>query len=280
MKLTTITPYWNRPEMLRLWIRNAHLNAHPDVTHILIAPDQKLKKDPDLQEAQARGIEVVTPSSDLPPGEWRRSIGHWHNYGARLVRTQWMMKLDVDCFHHRFFWKHLFGMLEEATPRQWFNVGMFMTEKTRPFPVPLGYGDYLNTATMLFAAGKRPVSSQFVCRVKDYMDAGACSVEFRGYGWEDYYQLYGLQRQYLGADPLPGYVGEENVTQRCRDDIGRPQAAWLYQRSTGLALLHRWHEGTAHDKRYKSPEIMNHNRRILYDYVIASRNQSRAQAVS
>lgn len=273
MKLTTITPYWNRPEMLRAWIRNVRLNAHLEVRHLLIAPDQKIKKDPDLQEAVNAGIEVLTPSSEFGPhsNTWRRSIGHWHNLGAKHCGTPWMMKLDVDCFHHRFFWTHLLDVVNEAAPRQWFNVGMFMTDRARPFPVPLGYGDYLAVSSMLFASGKRPVSSQFVCRVQDYKDAGMCSEEFRGYGWEDYYQLYALQRQFLDRDPLPGSIENGCVTSRCRDEISRPMAAQLYHKSKSLALFHHWHEGTAHDSSYKSAEIINHNRRILYDIITASR---------
>src|SRR5207253_2177013 len=115
--------------------------------------------------------------------------------------------------------------------------------------------------------GHEPAGSNFICRRSDYLKLGGCLETFRGYGWEDYQQLYMLEKHQQGKDPLPGRVTPDNVTARCRDEISRPKAKELHGRDRWLVLLHRWH-GTAPNK---TMEGMGRNRAILFDYVESKR---------
>lgn len=269
MILTTITPYWNRPGMLERWLRCLRAAQHPEVQHLIFGVNEE-EPYPGWNQGFDGGIEWQYLQELGGP----KSIGHYHNLGASLSTTEWIMKLDIDCMPNVRYFDELITVLNKAKPKQWFNGGMFymnrsgsntyldkeVTEKTY---------SHIMTYRKQFSANPYldPAATNFICRRQEYLDLGGCLEGFKGYGWEDYQQIYMLERNYLGHPPF-AVPTIDNVTQQCRNVISRPRATELWKKSWWLCLLHCWHPGSS-DPKYKSPEILSHNRRLLYQYVIS-----------
>ena len=215
------------------------------------------------------------------PPDHRLSIGYYHNLGAQLAESEWIMKLDVDAFPNRAYFSELLGILDKAGPKEWFNGGMFYVNQassarflSSPGPELLSVANYLRITRSIdihcSLTYKAPAATNFICRRENYLKLGGCDQRFLGYGWEDYQQIYMLERYQRGQDPLPGTIDMANVSERCRDEISRPKARELIRRNEMLGLLHHWHPGSK-DPTYKSPKILQHNRQVLLDYVLRAR---------
>lgn len=266
MILTTITPVWNRPAALPVWVKaiQAARTARTrwTVNHMLFfvgepAPAE-LRGHPDLWIVEAPGPTDVT-------------IGHWHNVGAGMATSEWIMKLDIDTLPNPRYFEELLPVLASAQPREWFNGGMlYLNQKCSKLletkelsersyqEVVDNPGFYSNQAYL------RPAGTNFICRREAYLDLGGCDERFRGYGWEDYQQIYALERHQLLRCPLPGPLHSVNVTWRCRDEISRRKAGELFQRNHWLCLLHKWHSRAP-----RTAEGMKSNRELLLERILA-----------
>lgn len=269
--LTTITPYWGRPEQLQYWIRAITGATCAEIEHILfVVEDGPL---PVCVLDVPANVRVIKhrPGGNL-------SIGHFHNIGAEMANSEWIMKLDVDALPHSRYFHTLLGLLRPALPKAWFNGGMFYVNKVFTDTVlsgadfALSHGKYLHVMHHRQSASASsylmPQASNFICRRDDYLRLGGCDARFRGWGWEDYQQIYMLERYEKGQDPLPGPITIQNVSQRCRDEISRPSARSLFQWSPDLCLLHRWHKGS-NDPSYKASQ--HGNRHVLFNYINKAR---------
>lgn len=271
--LTTITSYWGRPEMLKIWLRALQGSGlvqgacHPLVNHIVYFVGESLPVGL-LHEMHYPGFDFE--SRPEGPG---RSIGHYHNLGARKAVTPWIMKLDVDTIPNVEYFQALLPLLKHAAPREWFNGGMlyvnrnasdiYLSESKMPLVMD-SYQWIMSCAPDLCSSNYiLPAATNFICRRKDYLNLAMCDEGFRQYGWEDYYQIYKLEKHQRGSDPLPGRVTLDNVTQRCRDEISRPKAKALFDRDHRLCLLHHWHASSPNPS-YKRKDIMDQNKRILF----------------
>lgn len=262
--LTTITPYWGRPEMLGPFLKALAAAHVPQVRHLLYFVGEYR----DLTEYAPNNGSLT--AVELSPWGYK-SIGHIHNLGATQAETEWIMKLDVDCLVHPDFFKSLLPVLASAYPKEWFNIGMFyltpdITRIARK-DFSMKFRDYLLSTLSVWSKLNGPAGSNFVCRKEDYIASGWCHPGFVGYGWEDYYQMFFLERRQLGRNPLPGGVNASNVTQRCRDEIGRPKAQESFNRNWDLVLFHQWHAPNT-NPRYRTTKQMNDNRRILLDSIL------------
>lgn len=267
MILTTVTPYWNRPEQLRAWLAAIRGAQHPEVHHLLYV----LGDEPLPPEVRQLPIQVVRHYSQ----ESHHSIGYFHNLGASEAGTEWMMKMDVDALPNPEYFNALVDVLRMAGEREWFNGGMFyVTESVSRnwLSGSLTMGRYFdimrNRVACSSSSYSLPASSNFICRRGDYLNLGGCDERFKGWGWEDYQQIYMLERFRRGDDPLPGPVSLMNVTQRCRDEISRPKAKVLWEHDSRLCLIHRWHPASM-DPSYRSFQAQN--KRILFDYITRAR---------
>jgi hypothetical protein len=187
------------------------------------------------------------------------------------------MKLDIDTLPNTGYFHQLIPLLKQAPPRMWFNGGMVYVNRLTslamlPNGVPLFTHDLIMGNRRTYCTGPYldPAASNFICRKEDYLSLGGCDERFQGYGWEDYQQLYMLERHWRQADPLPGPVTLENAPRRCRDEISRPKARELWQRDKRLCLLHHWHPGSK-GTAYKNPSTLANNRRILLDNILKAR---------
>jgi len=272
MILTTITTYWNRPEALRVWLRAIRFAAIPEVQHLVYFVGEPV---PDWWAEESKGINVIALHQFEPPG---MSIGHYHNLGATQANTDWIMKMDVDCLPNVDYFRSLLPMLKTAAPREWFNGGMFYLNRrflmitANGEPMSLLTYQYIMNNLSIYSASSylAPAASNFICRRMDYLNLGGCDERFKGYGWEDYQQMYMLERAWLGRDPLPGELNYENVTRRCRDEISRPKAKQLWEKNRKLCLIHRWHPGSS-DASYRAS--MDANRQILLKWILYDRTQ-------
>jgi len=262
--LTTITPYWNRPEMLTLWLKSVCAAPTQGVCHMLISPSTIPEW---ALQYECEALQFVDcRSSDRAP----RSIGHYHNVGAALAKSDWIMKLDVDCIAHTRYFTELLPILETAQPRQWFNGGMYYMDQgtsisnLSPSKMPILVSEYYHLIEHP-SSYPFPAGTNFICRRLDYLELGGCVSEFKGHGWEDYQQIYMLEHHQQQADPLPGDLRMDNVTQRCREEISRRKARELIELNDRLGLLHRWHPAPFGD--YKNPIQSSQNRKVLFDYI-------------
>ncbi len=270
--LTTITPYWNRPEVFNAWIKALAAAAHPCVHHLVFFIGEQLPAVlPPVPNIRLIGCQVK-------PGKPRMSIGHYHNMGAELANTEWIMKLDVDAIPNTEYFLRLLPQLAQAREREWFNGGMFYANKQASARflsqtlTPKLYASCVRDVTSYEAvAYRRPAASNFICRKKVYLALGGCDERFRGWGWEDYQQLYMLERFQQQQDPIPGEITLETVTKRCRDEISRPKAKALFERDNMLALIHHWHQENK-EASYKSPDMSRSNRAALLDYIQKARS--------
>lgn len=268
--ITTITPYRDRPDHLNAWMKCVNRASNAYMRHLLIVPGGMKKTDAAIFRNNDIGFIELHEPKDLPSGIM--TIGHWHNWAAKeLVTTPWIMKMDVDCLAHTEFFNALVEHVLVAGQREYFNIGFFNMSRTASTIVGSGlpYAKYRSMLDDLKRitgkADAQPAGSHFVCRTADYLDCGGCLPEFVGYGWEDYQQLYMLERMRIGDDPLHGIVDIHNVTQRCRDEISRPRCRSLFKLDTRLALMHKWH-GSSNDPKYKT--CIENNRRVLLKYVL------------
>lgn len=268
--LTTICPYWGRPESLRVYLKALAGASIPEVKHVIFF----VGGGSGSWELPSHQFEFI----DVP--KEGHSIGYYHNQGARIARTEWIMKSDVDILPHVWYFKTLLPILMAAKPGEWFNGGFIyirkhtsdamLTEENMPLLPDLFAHIVRKRDVYSQHTYAEPAGSQFICRRQDYLRLGGCC-GFRGWGWEDYQQLYMLERHRIGQDPIPGELNIHNVTQRCRDEISRPKAMELFQRNELLCLLHKWHPETS-GTFYK--EHKERNRQTLLDYILDSRKGS------
>jgi len=275
--ITTITPVWGRPEMLRGWLKAIRGASIPEVKHFIYFVGEK---PPEWWSIEVGDLPIVTFVRYEDSG---LSIGHYHNLGIEATSSEWVMKLDVDTIPNMRFFKELLPVLKGLGERQWLNVGMFYINQAateaylNDARLPLGELPFLELSQSPRAFGAMsypyPSATNFVCRKKDYLDMGGCLEGFRGYGWEDYQQIYGLEFQARGRCPLLTNVTLENVTSLCRDGISRTKARMLHSHNKWLALLHRWHPVSSNSQ-YRSQEIMRANQKLLFDFVVSLRAKS------
>jgi len=287
--LTTITPYWGRPEMLKTWLKALNGAIDERVHHMVVVAvseeDHRSMKLPDEWAEIVMHVPLHTSAWFVPR---QPSICHYHNMGIKRVSTPWVMKLDVDAIPNVRFFSELLSVLEAAAPREWFNVGMIYLNRLASFGyfadrrLPVGEASYRsvmeNLPEVCDGVYRFPAGSNFVCRREDYLtamggdDCPALS-GFSGYGWEDYLQLYLLERHYLQKDPFAGWrIDIKNVTQLCRDNLSRVVAFELWKRNEWLSLLHHWHpveQRTA----YRDPARMDANRYFLLRQILKYRHQ-------
>lgn len=278
--LTTITPVWNRDSALKVLLRCLSAASIPEVTHLIYYLGSTCDLSRTIPEwtkeyyGNARVLLVARPEA---PGA---SIAHYHNLGAKQASSEWIMKLDVDCIVNPRYFRELIPILRQARLHEWFNGGMIMI--SRQFSetelclerMPLTETAYtrivLNARTYSAGSYAQPEATNFICKRLEYLQLGGADGRFRQYGWEDYQQIYMLERHFRNRCPLPGVVDMNNVTQRCRDEISRPKAAELYRRNRWLCLFHRWHPNSP-SVDYKSTETFQANRQVLLDYINKAR---------
>lgn len=252
-----------------MWVKAVQAAAHPHVNHLLFFVGERAPRE--LRENVSFIWIVEVPERD------GLSIGHWHNVGAKMATSEWIMKLDIDTLPNPRYFKELLPVLERAGPSEWFNGGMLYLNRkcsqlleTKEL-TERSYEEFVaNPGFYSSSSYLRPAGTNFICRRQSYLDLGGCDERFRGYGWEDYQQIFMLESCERGflSPPLPGGINISNVTQRCRDEISRPKALELFQVSRWLCLLHRWHSKSVAGV-YRS--YMNANRQILLEHVLGVR---------
>jgi predicted glycosyltransferase involved in capsule biosynthesis len=265
--LTTITPYWNRPEQLLTWVRYVGVSTQDSIRHLVYFVGEA---PPEWWTKEAPRNMVALCRSEAPG----LSIGHYHNLGAQQANTEWIMKLDVDALPHVELFSALLEKLRHAKEREWFNVGMVYINSVWG-KTNLGTGQVLTSGIYnhlmqnLNACSANPyrfpAASNFVCRREDYLNLGGCDPGFLGYGWEDYQQLFMLEKYWRQGNPLPtDHITLANVTQLCRDHISRTKALELWRSDPRLCLLHRYHRCSS-DPVYWASQMAN--RHVLFNYV-------------
>lgn len=266
--LTTITPYWKRPDMLRNWVRSILGSTIPELRHLIYFVGEA---PPDWWASETAGTNITALVREEAPGF---SIGHYHNLGAHQAQTEWIMKLDVDTMAHTSYFTNLLPVLQKAHPREWFNGGMFYMARPHSeimlplsnLPLPERIYDQIMSQRRTYSSSSYilPAATNFICRKEDYLKLGGCDAGFRGYGWEDYQQIYMLERYQARREPLPGIVTLQNVTARCRDEISRRKARQLWERNPRLCLIHKWHAVSVQSGYHSN---MNQNRELLLGYI-------------
>jgi len=277
--LTTITPYWGRPDTLAAWLEAVKHASIPGMKHIVFFIGEPI---PDwVQLRYGMDTEFLfVPKLEDKPGDL--SIGHYHNLGAKLACTEWMMKLDVDTIPNMGYFRELRNVLRTARATEWFNGGMMYISSTASAQFLSAAAMPLREETykMIMADRRRycesrfigPAATNFICRTGTYLALGGCDSRFRGYGWEDYQQIYALELYQRGKDPLPGVITFENVHRRCCQEISRLKARALLVRNPMLCLFHRYHASSS-TPNYKTHEVMHKNRQILLEHVLQSRKE-------
>jgi len=269
--LTTITSAWNRPEALERWMTAIKGACIPEVQPFLYLPGAAAAR---IERPDEHPVTIFHRTE--PVGE---SIGYYHNLGARNCVTEWIMKIDVDAIPHVNFFTELIPILRNARPREWFNCGMIYLTRAASesclSSMPLGVTSFDSVIThrSIFSVGSYsgPASTNFICRREDYLCLGGCDERFKGWGWEDYQQIYMLEHHWTQKDPLPGPITLLNVTQRCRDEISRPKAGGLFGVNRRLCLLHHWHPPVA------KAATSSANRAVLLDYITNARKEENSR---
>ena len=267
--------------MLRIWLKAVKGATQPGMKHILYFVGDMIPNWVMLEYQSDHAFQLIQCHDK--PGDL--SIGHYHNLGAKFVSTEWMMKLDVDAIPNTRYFKELLPLLKAADPKEWFNGGMMYATQNASavllsanmMPLDASMYQMMMSNRKVYFSGTidTPAATNFICRTKDYLALDGCDERFRGYGWEDYQQIYMLERHWLRRCPLPSPVTFENVTQRCRE-ISRRKARELFERSPWLALLHHWHPKSS-DPFYRSQSVMQHNKQVLLEYINGQRRKEENQ---
>ncbi len=269
--LTTITPFWGREATLRSMTQSLLTGAYPGVKHLIIFVGELM---PAWFSQITHDTDIVAEHVSDTPGD--KSIAYYHDMGARLASSEWMMKLDADALPNPKFFSSLLPILVKAREREWFNAGMIYISAASS-RVNLGGSFTMDTYWRIIhnrrvhcvPAYEHPQASNFICRREEYLELGGSDPRFRGWGWEDYQQMYMLEKNFLGRDPLENHIVHlGNVSQLCRDLIGRPKALELFNRDQSLCLLHK-HHTVNKDSRYRAHAA--DNKEILLDYIWKNR---------
>lgn len=273
-KLITITPFKERWDMLPLWIQSI---KNSPFHHLLVTPHPLAMFNPvcpRLINSPQLSSRLTVVRAEVGEGPDDFSIGLYHNEGARVAKEmgfEWMMKWDVDAIPFPSFWEALQHRLK--TLQTWTNLGFVYMTKFTSEKFALEYWDERIRAQLekwlksnlpsTTSDDHLPAASQFVCRVEDYLELGGCLPAFKGYGWEDYQQIYMLARHYHRQPLFPlKTITPENVTQLMKEytrEIARKE--WE-DSGKELILFHRWHRGMV-----KDPIQVQQNRMTLYHYV-------------
>lgn len=278
--LTTVTVYWSRPLMLKLWMAALHHSKEKEkVRHLVLfvnepVPEWFLAEKP----SHVEGIAVSAPPNKP------FSIGTFHDQAAReLVPTPWMMKMDVDTLANPFYFADLVALLEDTSvERKWYCGGMFYTGRRTAQslqgnsfnPLPMSSYQFIMNHRKEHCNGtgwSLPGGTQFICRRQDYLNMGGCGNGFQGWGWEDYWQVWQLQRQFLRRAPFDD-LRVKTVTQMCRDRIARPLLLDLWKQHPNLCLIHVWHP-VQDGSLYRNAEQTEKNRQHLYNLILHASNQ-------
>lgn len=276
--LTTITPYWGRPEQLKHWLWAIAGATTPRVRHLVyMVGEASLPLQVDFPNIPTN-VEIINAGPQMG-----HSIGYYHNMGADRAETDWIMKLDIDALPNVRYFSELVPILELSIGREWFNGGMFYLNQVMSAALfgkgmPLTENSYLSimrnrhhwSANLYFD----PASTNFICCRRTYLKLGGCSNLFKGWGWEDYQQTFMLEKYQQGDNPLKGELTLDNVTHRCKVEITRRKATELWEKNPWLCLIHRFHPPST-DKAYRSHS--QNNRQVLFDYIKKS-NQVPAYA--
>lgn len=292
--LTTVTPYYERPQSLKAllsWLKRTHEHEQLPVRYFIVCPySMEQEKEHILlhfaEELQAQDKRFVF----LFPRVGERylfSIGEWHNYGIARADSKWVMKLDCDVVGSSSFFVSLCNMLKhngDEARRKWFNVGFFNLLRSVTATYDAHAGNEAAQENILnmvngqpegcTLAPHYPVASQFVCTKEAYMSFGGCSRKFRGYGWEDYQQLYDLARWSNGGKRVFPFekIAYNTVAVLCRDKISRTMSRELWEQDRRLCLFHRWHDTHNNPKDYKSH--LPDNLQVLLDHVLKCERES------
>jgi hypothetical protein len=147
MKISVITPYFNRPEMLARFIRE-NIEKHHYLTNVewIITTTKK------------HADEIKTDAKVCVIEDDKVSLGRMRNIAVEQAAGEYVLKQDIDC---------QFDMLPELLKEKTYqepimNIGVRYTDK-----VEQAYGnEYLIRRDIWLKAGGEP--------------------EWDGYGWEDY----------------------------------------------------------------------------------------------
>lgn len=280
--LTTLTPYWGRPDALARWIVNINAWRHPRVRHLLLDfSDYRNQEEMPAWPQKEPGDNFDLVKIGLPP-DGVRSIGDGINAGAMISTTDWIMKLDVDMMPHEGLWEAIVNMIEDPGDQEWFNLGAVYLLNRVSIRLAEKAVDSLRYARVIDAIDRpkmitnRPLSgTQFICRRRDYLAIGGTDPGFRGYAWEDYSIVFRLNR--LSKNPRPiSPVRLDTTTRTLKTEIVEPMAKEAFERDRRLTCLHHYHPPLERKPEipchYKHPTRMADNKERLYALVSTSSN--------
>lgn len=261
--LTVVIPHYNRD--LKQLVR--HLPTEHERVKFVVVECGQSRKSKSL--CANNGIKYIHEKTRY--GE-PFNTGRLLNAGIKAAETEWVMKLDADCYPYQGFFDRLLAYLEsEKRPRFWFAIVgvMYLSrnwsrdilrdvfDKDVAFGVNVGHCDVL----MLPFGVKFPCGNEYVVRREDILDIGG-SKEFEGYGFED----YATELSLMAAREYPFWrnildVEKTRISQAIRDKLVIPENRKSAQE--GLLLLHRWHE-----RQVKHPYAIK-NMNALYEHAQA-----------
>jgi predicted glycosyltransferase involved in capsule biosynthesis len=195
------------------------------------------------------------------PHEGTFKIGVCLNVGCECAKTEYVLKLDVDCVPYQGFFRKLKEHLSSDTEFSLLSVvyaSQGFTERklqSPPFNEDLLKEALLPGNNVNFHYG-RPSGTMFLVKRDVFSVHGKVSQEFTGHGYEDYQILANLISLYR-----PNFIPMRPSVRFYR------RASMYYNRKTNnksLILMHRWHERDFNDVYYS---LTKNNERFLLEYV-------------
>ncbi len=253
--LTVIVPYRNRLENLLVFAKCIELVDKAQVDFLLISLGDD---SPEVQRICVEAGIKYFYEADL--GMFR--IGHAHNIGARLAKTPYIMKMDVDLLAFTGLYEQIAERLIGIKNRHTYFVpgcyfaGREFSEKYLNGMVTLEHIDQLKRfpeQREKILSG-RPEGTMFIINREHYLEFGGCHEEFSGHAWEDYQVIYCAEKFCRPDLRLPDYYPN---TIRTRLVLPKNIEASAF----GWTFIHRWHpkvnDPGYYDQRGKNAAILS-----------------------
>lgn len=267
IKLTVMTTYRKRIKNFMEYAKHIKTCSNPEIEFILVSLGDDDSRVKDI--CQSSRIKYIYKDY-----QGIFSNGYGHNIAAEIASGKWLFKLDVDCIPYVDFFDKLLNYIKKylKEKKDFLNVGCYFMYSNYEIKNNLiNYYNFKNIQNRdIKKYNKEKIGGMlYVVNRQHYLDIGGTPKDFIGFGWEDYYIIYLLQKKQNPNFKLSEYP-EGRLHVIIREEIARPVQNKTNKK--GLITVHLYHDKNRNSAFYQKAK---ENRKVLYEKVMEYENISK-----